>query len=228
VDDLLDIERLALIGRFASTIVHDLKNPLNNIGLLAEVATMDKATPKTRRDAEVNIRRQVNRISNMVREILDFAKGSHTDLPMTLTDYAQFIRRLVAELRPEAAHNSVILELENPPPASNLQLNPQRLSRVFDNLILNATEAMPSGGKITFRFQNSPKEVVTEIEDTGPGIAPEIVPQLFRPFASFGKADGTGLGLTICKRIIEDHHGWISATSSAGHGARFAFGLPRN
>ena len=145
---------------------------------------------------------------------------------MTATDYADYVHRLMEDLRPEAALKSVTLELENQPPASNLRLNPQRLSRVFDNLILNATDAMPSGGRVIIRFLKSPTEVVTEIEDTGPGIAPEIVPRLFEPFASYGKADGAGLGLTICKRIIEDHHGWISAVSSAGRGARFAFGLP--
>jgi signal transduction histidine kinase len=227
VDDVLYTERLALIGRFAGTIIHDLKNPLNTIGLLAEVAALENATPQMRREAGTDLRRQVQRISNLVGEILDFAKGSQTNgFPVTSINYANFIHRLVEDLRPEAALKSVTLELENAPPASNLRLNPQRLSRVFDNLVLNATDAMPSGGKIVIRFLKSPTEVVTEIEDTGPGIAPEIIPQLFQPFASYGKAEGTGLGLTICKRIIEDHHGWISATSSAGHGARFAFGLP--
>jgi len=68
--------------------------------------------------------------------------------------------------------------------------------------------------------------VVTEIEDTGPGIAPEIADQLFEVFATHGKAHGTGLGLSICKRIIEDHHGWIEARNECGRGAVFAFGLP--
>jgi signal transduction histidine kinase len=67
---------------------------------------------------------------------------------------------------------------------------------------------------------------VTEIEDTGPGIAPEIAGQLFEAFATHGKAHGTGLGLSICKRIIEDHRGWISARNESGRGAVFSFGLP--
>jgi signal transduction histidine kinase len=227
VDDILYTERLALIGRFASTIVHDLKNPLNTIGLVAEAAAMENATPQMRREAKTDIRKQVDRINNLISEILDLAKGSRTNgLPMTATDYADFVNRLLSDLRPEAALKSVTLELENPPPSSHLRINPQRLSRVFDNLILNATDTMPSGGRIIIRFVKSPTEVITEIEDTGPGIAPEIVPRLFQPFATYGKADGTGLGLTICKRIIEDHHGWIAAFSEAGRGARFAFGLP--
>ena len=86
---------------------------------------------------------------------------------------------------------------------------------------------MPEGGKIVLRFVETPTEVVTEIEDSGPGIAPEMAGRLFEPFATHGKAHGTGLGLSICKRIVADHQGWISARSEPGHGAIFAFGLPR-
>jgi two-component system sensor kinase FixL len=85
---------------------------------------------------------------------------------------------------------------------------------------------MSNGGKIILRVRRTPTEVVTEIEDSGPGIAPEIAGQLFEPFATHGKAHGTGLGLSICKRIIEDHKGWISAGNGVGRGAMFSFGLP--
>jgi two-component system sensor histidine kinase DctS len=86
---------------------------------------------------------------------------------------------------------------------------------------------MPEGGKIFLRFQTTESEVVTEIEDGGRGIAPEIAGQLFEVFATHGKVHGTGLGLSICKRIIEDHHGWISARNQPGRGTVFSFGLPR-
>jgi len=76
------------------------------------------------------------------------------------------------------------------------------------------------------RFEARPSEVITEIEDTGPGIAPEVEGRLFEPFATHGKIHGTGLGLSICKRIIEDHHGWIKARNEPGRGAVFSFGLP--
>ena len=94
-------------------------------------------------------------------------------------------------------------------------------------LICNATDAMPGGGRVVVRFQSNPEEIVTEIEDSGPGIAPEIAWRLFEEFATHGKAHGTGLGLSICKRIVEDHQGWIRARNQPGGGAVFAFGLPR-
>jgi signal transduction histidine kinase len=131
------------------------------------------------------------------------------------------------DIRTEISLRSVSLELENSPPAVPVLLNPKRLRRVFFNLIHNATDAMPGGGKIVWRFRCTPAEVITEVEDTGPGIAPEIAGQLFEAFATFGKANGTGLGLSICKKILEDHGGWISSRTEPGQGAIFSFGLPR-
>jgi len=220
-------ERLAIVGRFARSIVHDLKNPLNIIGLTAELAGLDRATPEVRQQASARIRKQVDRISDLISEILDFTQGPQSTFVLAPSDYAAFVKYLVEELGPEAGLKSVTLELENPPPVVELYIHPKRLRRVFANLVHNGTEAMPAGGKIVLRFKATDKEVVTEIEDSGQGIAPEIADQLFHPFATHGKVHGTGLGLSICKRIVEDHQGWISARNRPGGGAVFAFGLPR-
>lgn len=225
--EVLQAERLSVVGRFARSIVHDLKNPLNIIGLTAEIAGMSNGTPEARRKAVADIRHQVERISEMVGEILDFTQGASPELLLPPMDYGLFVQQLMAELGPEAAAKGAMLELENEPPSVGVLLNPKRLRRVFFNLVHNAVEAMPDGGKITVRFEANSKEVVTELEDTGRGIAPEIAGQLFEPFATFGKAQGTGLGLSISKRIIEDHHGWIKARNEPGRGAVFSFGLPR-
>ncbi|HKW31260.1 MAG TPA: HAMP domain-containing sensor histidine kinase, partial [Verrucomicrobiae bacterium] len=82
------------------------------------------------------------------------------------------------------------------------------------------------GGKIFLRFQRNDEEVTTEVEDTGPGIAPEIADRLFQPFTTHGKPHGTGLGLSICKKTVEDHGGRIEARRDPGHGAIFSFTLP--
>jgi signal transduction histidine kinase len=225
--EVVQTERLAVVGRFARSIVHDLKNPLNVIGLTAELAGMDRATPEFRQEASVRIRKQVERISDLISEILDFTQGSQSDFVLAPTDYGAFVTNLLEDLGPEAGLKSVTLELENPPPSVQLVIHPKRLRRVFFNLVHNATDAMPQGGKIILRFHVTEKEVVTEVEDGGQGIAPEIADQLFHPFATHGKVHGTGLGLSICKRIVEDHQGWISARNQPGRGAVFAFGLPR-
>jgi signal transduction histidine kinase len=227
LNEVLQAERLAIVGRFARSIVHDLKNPLNIIGLTAELAGMDRATPEMRQQASVRIRKQVERISDLISEILEFTQGAQSDFVLVPADYGTFVTQLLEELGPEAGLKSATLELEGPPPSVEVFIHPKRLRRVFYNLVHNATDAMPGGGKIVLRFAVTEKEVVTEVEDGGRGIAPEMAGQLFQVFATHGKAHGTGLGLSICKRIIEDHRGWIAARNKPGGGAVFSFGLPR-
>jgi signal transduction histidine kinase len=226
IRESLQTERLALVGRFAHSIVHDLKNPLNIISITAEMAGIEKSTPELRRLAKMRISKQVDRISELVNEILEFTQGSQGAFVLAPTDYAVFAQQLIDEIRPEIDLKLATLEMENPPPSVKLLLNPKRLRRVFYNLIHNATDAMPGGGKILIRFQLANDEVITEIEDTGPGIPPEIADRLFIAFVTHGKAHGTGLGLSICKKIIEDHHGKISARNEPGRGAIFSFTLP--
>jgi len=224
--EVLQTERLAVVGRFARSIVHDLKNPLNIIGLTAELAGSPHASAEARQEAQVRIRKQVDRISDMIGEILDFTQGSQSAVILAPFEYGQYVQRLLDEIRPEAALKSASIEVVSTMPEVKLLLDPKRLRRVFQNLIHNATDAMPRGGKVMLRFIPNKTEIVTEIEDTGPGIAPEVAGQLFEAFVSHGKAHGTGLGLSICKRIIEDHRGWISARNEPGRGAIFSFGLP--
>jgi len=225
IQETLQTERLAVVGRFARTIVHDLKNPLNVISLTAEMAAMEKASPETRKKAAVTIRKQVDRVSEMISEILAFTQGTPVQMILAAVDYGDFIRHVVEELKPdvELRHSRLVVESVA---EAQVPMDPKRLRRVFFNLVHNATDAMPEGGTVTIRSQVNGKELVTEIEDTGPGIAPEMAGKLFQAFATFGKAHGTGLGLSICKKIVEDHRGRIWARTEPGRGAIFAFALP--
>jgi len=224
--EVLQAERLTLVGRFARSIVHDFKNPLNVIGISAEMAAMDSATPEMRRESKDRIRKQIERLSEMINELLEFTRGATSTVVLAKASYADFVKQIIEDLRPEIAAKSVTVELENEPPSLVLLMNPTRLAHVFYNIINNACDAMPQGGKVKLRFKETDREVVTEIEDTGKGIAPEIAPRLFEAFATYGKAQGTGLGLSICKKIIEDHRGRIGARSEPGRGAIFFFELP--
>lgn len=224
--EVLEAERLGLVGRFARSIVHDFKNPLAVISVAAEMAARDSSTAALRQMQKSRICKQVDRLSNMINELLDFTRGSQNPAVLSPTNYAIFIEQLIEELQPELKDKRVTIGCENDPPDAELLLDPTRLTRVFFNLINNAVDAMPDGGNIRLRFQVTPKEVSTEIEDSGKGIAPEIAPRMFEPFATYGKAQGTGLGLSICRRIIEDHRGRIFARNEPGHGAIFIFTLP--
>jgi len=226
IAEVLQAERLTLVGRFASSIVHDFKNPLNVIGLSAELAGMKKATPEMRQAAQQRIARQVARLSNMINELLEFTRGARASIVLAQGDYGVFVAQMLDEITPEIEAKSVQLVCENPPPNISVLLDPKRLPHVFYNLIHNAVDVMPTGGRITLRFRTADSEVITEIEDTGKGIAPEIAGRLFEPFATYGKSQGTGLGLSICKKILNDHRGWIAVRSEPGRGAIFTFALP--
>jgi signal transduction histidine kinase len=224
--EVVQAERLAVVGRFARGIVHDLKNPLNIIGLTSELAAKPDASAETRTQATVRIRKQVERISELVSEILYFTQGSQDSVVLTPMDYAEFIQHVVEELWPETELKAVRLEFANAPPPVKVLLDPKRLRRVFVNLANNACDVMSEGGKIILRFESDNTGVITEVEDTGPGIPPEILDRLFQAFATHGKTHGTGLGLSICKKIVEDHGGRIWARNEPGRGAVFAFALP--
>ena len=224
--ELVQAESLAIIGRFAQSIVHDLKNPLSIISLSSEMSNLPGANPELRAKAQFRIHKQVGRINDLVGDILIFTQTTKNDAGLAPADYGAFLNKLIPDLRVEAEMKAVRIELPADPPARQVRLDARRLSRVFYNLCGNARDFMPNGGKIFMRFQVDENEVVTEIEDTGPGIAPEVADKLFQPFASHGKARGTGLGLSICKKIVEDHDGRIWVRNEAGHGAILCFALP--
>jgi signal transduction histidine kinase len=226
LDEIVQAERLAAVGRFAGTIVHDFKNPLTVIGLAAEIAFQDSVPLAVRQKAQLRIGQQIQRITNMLHELIDFTKPAGHRPNLQPANFATFMTPMAEELSHEAAERKVEFVLQDPPPAVEVQIDPQRLSRLFYNLVNNAVDEMRSGGKIYLRFNVNEKELTVAVEDTGKGIAPQIASSLFQPFSTHGKAHGTGLGLSICKRIVEDHGGRIWADSAPGKGATFSFTLP--
>jgi signal transduction histidine kinase len=223
--EVIEAERLAAVGNFARGIIHDLKSPLGIITLTAESLNLPGIPAQMRAQAPARIVKQVDRINHLIGDIFTFTEKRHT-AEIHLAPFRKFILEIVTELRAEIAAKSIVIELQNEPPDLIVPLDPRRLPRVFHNLIHNAVDVLDEHGKILIRFEVGENEIVTEIEDTGPGIAREMADKLFQPFATHGKAHGTGLGLSICKKIVEDHGGKISARSEAGRGAIFSFTLP--
>ncbi len=226
VRELVQSEHLAMIGRLVQGIVHDLRGPLSLINLSAEALALDESVGESRAKTQERIRKQVVRISDLVGDILIFTQDSNKTPQPQPADYAGFVQDLVADLAEEVVLKECRLEVSAPPSAVKVKLDARRLSRVFYNLVNNATDMMRPGGTVSLRFQVVQNDIITEIEDTGPGIAPEIADTLFQPFATHGKTRGTGLGLAICRKIIEDHGGKIWVKSSSGRGATFCFSLP--
>ena len=226
LDEIVQAEVLAAVGRFAGTIVHDFKTPLNTVILAAEMAAREKTTVENRAEASRIITRQVTRMTNMLNEIIEVTRPTARPVELAPADFAAFVRPLIEELQPEVAARDSTLTAANPPPAVPVRFDPTRLSRLFFNLIGNALDAMPDGGAITLRFTTGEGVVRVAVTDSGRGIPPEIAGSLFQPFATHGKTKGTGLGLAICKKIAESHGGSITAHNEPGGGATFVFSLP--
>ena len=174
VDEIVQAERLAVVGRFAGTIVHDFMNPLTIIGLAAELACGDATTPPMRQRAQNRIAHQVDRMTNMLQELIEFTKPSGRRPALQEVVFARYMNPLAEEIRPEIAERGVELVLETPPPETTVSVDPRLLSRLFYNLLNNAVDEMSDGGRILLRFVVGQGELQVEIEDTGRGIAPEI------------------------------------------------------
>ena len=227
LQELFQHERLALVGRFAQSIVHDFHSPLSNIGFAADLVSHRSVTQKEKTTANAIIRRQVERMTGMIGEVLEFTRSSRSRVVLTVIDFPQFIKEMVAELTPECSRKSIAIKLKTSPPRIRIPLDRHRLPHVFSNLVRNAVDFMPRGGRIMLSFVLGQRDVIIKVEDTGPGISADVSAHLFEPFFTHGKSHGTGLGLSICKRIVEDHEGWISASNKRGGGAVFTFSLPR-
>lgn len=226
VREVLQTERLALVGRFTRSIVHDLKNPLNIIGIAADMATQKDVSQDLRVNARERIRKQVGRITGLVNEVMDFTRSANTTFVLALMEYSTLVRQALDDILPEVNLRGIELAIVNDPPVARVTVSPERINRLLHNLLVNACEAMPEGGRVELRFEDRGQQVVTSIRDRGPGISDEVRDNLFEAFVTHGKAHGTGLGLSICRRIVEDHRGKIAATNHPEGGAVFEFSLP--
>ena len=230
--------RLAAIGQMTSAIVHDLKNPLSAIIGFAEIARQDVLTGKeaetVTQDLEPVIS-EANRLSRMIAEVLDFARGGSSDLNLVPTELAVYLEAICPPLKQKLATMGIDLILHHESGVNLLvNIDNDRMLRVIENLIRNAQEAIWTDGQdprdkhiwITTRCDE--RSVTVRIVDDGPGISPEMIPHLFDAFISGKKRSGTGLGLATVRNLVLAHGGEITAEpNSAEGGAAFLMKFPR-
>jgi signal transduction histidine kinase len=222
-EDLIRQEQLSTISRLSSSIVHDLRNPLAAIYGGAEMLVDAELSSDQQRRLAANIYSSSRRIRELLQELLDVSRAKNRPVETCkLID-------IVASARDELAHTaelqSVSITTEIP---ENLEVvvSRDRLERVFVNLISNAIDVMPDGGNVQISVQPGPANVKVLVEDSGPGISDEAWPNLFRPFASFGKKNGLGLGLALSRQSVLDSGGDLWVEKKPGPGARFVMRLP--
>jgi signal transduction histidine kinase len=230
---LKDLDRLK--DEFISTVTHELRTPLTSVRSLAEIL---HANPEIDQDQHKSftgiIIKESERLTRLINQVLDYEKieSAQMDWVIASTDIKEIIRDAVASTRQLVEDKNITIDYElsdHPPPISG---DRDRLVQVMVNLISNAVKFCDSDrGKIVIRMKSSDKNIQVDVQDNGIGIKAEDQKKIFEKFQQVkdptkGRPYGTGIGLTISKRIIDFHHGRIWVESKPGQGSTFSFSLP--
>jgi signal transduction histidine kinase len=224
-DELIRAERLSLVGRTASTIIHDLKNPMTTIKGYAALLGRKDIDFETRQRFSKIITRAVDTFVEMTQEILDYARGGGTLLPEQVM-VGEYIQDLCTFIEADFGDKGLSLH-QAVAYAGPLMIDKTKMQRALYNIASNSRDVMEPGGCLTITTSSVDNGVEFRLSDTGPGIPEEIRDTLFEPFVTFGKRTGTGLGLAIAKKTVEDHGGTIVVESTPGKGATFVICLPK-
>ena len=224
---LMQSEKMTAIGQLSAGIAHEINNPLGIILCYTTLLLRDlPATAECREDICV-IERQAANCKRIVEQLLSFARQTQTvKTPGRLNES---LREVVALVEHQFAKNGITIELRLDPDLPELVFDGNQLKQVWLNLLMNARQAMPTGGRITIQssFQVAERAVRVNIADTGSGIDAEVLPRIFDPFFTTKQTgEGTGLGLSVSFGIIQEHQGDLQIESAPGKGARFLITLP--
>jgi signal transduction histidine kinase len=223
--DLLHAERLATIGRMASTISHDLRHPLTTILAYAEFQSEGELDASQRKALYDEIRSSVNRMAELISSLLEFSKGQEA-LQLTHGEVAEALERTLKSIRIRLEYKGIQFTVTHEG-ATDGWFDFKKLDRAFYNLLQNACEAAPAtSGKIQIVARGLGDRVQISVADNGPGIPESIREDIFQPFVTYGKEEGTGLGLTVVQKIIRDHGGEVKVESTSKSGTTFKLILP--
>jgi signal transduction histidine kinase len=222
-EQLIRADRLAALGELTAGVAHEVRNPLGIIR--ASVQLMEDAECSKERvsGAAQVIKQEIDRLDRVIKALLDFGRpAAPTMRPVAvaqvLGDVALFSHTFAKRARVE-----VVEHYERDVP--DVMADPEQLKQVFVNLISNAVQAMQDGGTLAIDTGHENGFVFVRFTDTGAGIPPDVLGKVFDPFVSM-RDDGTGLGLTIVHRIVDDHDGHMEVASEQGVGTAFTVWLP--
>lgn len=223
---LIQSEKLAAVGQLAAGIVHDVKNPLGVIKGMAEEMLEDVPTASSQVDDLQTIRDNASRANAIVADLLLFARQSTPTMQeRDLRETIDGALRLTSFM---TRKGGVEVQRSLPSQAALAVFDPQQIQQVMINLIQNAVQAMPHGGKLHVGLAASDDSVIVTVRDTGVGIAPEHLPRIFEPFfTTKPEGQGTGMGLAVSYGIVSRHHGQITVESEPGAGSLFTIRLPK-
>ncbi len=220
---LLDVERLAGIGRALSGVAHDMKSPIIAIGGLTQLVQRELGEDHPSHQKLEIVMQQARRLENLTKDLLDFARP--LELQRTPTDLNRLIGESLQSVEMEAAKKGVMVALDLSESIPLIPVDALRLERVFINLIANAIQASPEGETVRIKTRLESGTALADIIDCGCGIKPDQRRTIFEAFFTT-KREGTGLGLPIAKKIVAAHGGRLQFTDSPGKGTTFRVELP--
>jgi signal transduction histidine kinase len=216
-------EHLATLGELAAGLAHEIRNPLAGIAGVIEIVGRDLPAESPARAVFGDVKDEVQHINRIVTDLLEIARPKAPN--KRFADIVSTVEHATLFARDQAAHRNIHLEIHRRS-ITSIEHDPGQIHQVVLNLLLNAIQATDPGGSVAVEFDEDDDSVVAVVADTGKGIPPEILSNIFRPFFTT-KGEGTGLGLSLAKRIVEDHAGRIEVTSRIGQGSRFSIVLPK-
>ncbi|BCR04577.1 hypothetical protein DESUT3_16460 [Desulfuromonas versatilis] len=225
MDQTIQSEKLAEVGRLSAGIAHEVNNPLAVISYAAQLLLREEQMPPFQKELAERIESEVERLKTLTGSLLSFSRAKETR--KRETELNEVLKDVLRLLRYELNKNSIQL-VECYGDLPDIQADPNKLKQVFINLVMNATHAMKGGGilKVSSLCING-QEVEVSIKDNGTGIPEDVLEHIFDPFFSTkSEAEGTGLGLYICRNIILEHEGRIAIDSVPGEGTTFRIVLP--
>jgi signal transduction histidine kinase len=224
---LIDAERLATIGRMASSISHDLRHPLTAVMANAEFLSEPGLDAAQREDLYREIRDAVDRMTDLVESLLEFSRAREHLRPV-YGRMADTANRAVHAVQTHPEFNGVDIQVSCEGRGEGW-FDPKKMERVFLNLLLNACAAVPRGsGHVEVNIREAKEGLEVRVADNGPGIPEPIRDTLFEPFVSYGKENGTGLGLTVVQKIFQDHGGDVSVEATGAGRTVFKLVLPHD
>lgn len=223
MDDMISQNRLKAIGMAASKIIHDIKTPLTVIVLTAQL--VENLFPGSDEFTQ-SIVRQTRLIDQLVREILDFSQGVESTPLIQKVDLIRFVEDL-REMNEVALKGRDISFVVENKVDDFVYFDENKIRRVLMNLIKNASEAIDAGKEIKLTASMTSGWLQISVIDNGPGIPPRIRDRIFEPFVTEGKVHGTGLGLPICRKLVQEHRGRLEYIPLEPTGSRFDIRIPQ-